>query len=451
MERGGEDQRRRPRLPPPRPVGRDPAGRLPRVGARACSSSTTSSPTSSRSTCSTRPRSSPRRTCRSGAIGRLVLDRVVDNFFAETEQVAFCTQNIVAGHRLHQRPAAAGPQLLVPRHAAEAARQPELHRTCRSTRRSARSRTSSRTGTWRSSTRSAASTTSRTRGRRRAAARARIPSDGFTVVPGRRGRREAAGARRDVRRPLQPGPAVLRQPDAGRAEAHRRRVRVRAEQGRAARHPRAHGRQPAQRRRGPRRGTSPTASGSTSCPTASTPAREPDHRPRAVAGAEHPRQRPGDASPAARSACSSPTAPTPRCSPRCTAAAEAEGAIVELIAPKVGGVDDQRRRRCIAADQKIDGGPSVLYDAVAVLAVGRAASTRWPTTPAAKDFVADAYAHCKFIGYVAARAAAARGGRRRGPHRRRLRRPRRARRRRHVCRRCGQLRIWDREALVHQV
>ncbi len=30
-------------------------------------------------------------------VGRLVLDRVVDNFFAETEQVAFCTNNIVPG------------------------------------------------------------------------------------------------------------------------------------------------------------------------------------------------------------------------------------------------------------------------------------------------------------------------------------------------------------------
>lgn len=30
-------------------------------------------------------------------VGRLVLDRNVDNFFAETEQVAFCTQNIVPG------------------------------------------------------------------------------------------------------------------------------------------------------------------------------------------------------------------------------------------------------------------------------------------------------------------------------------------------------------------
>jgi catalase len=30
-------------------------------------------------------------------VGRLVLNRCVDNFFAETEQVAFCTQNIVSG------------------------------------------------------------------------------------------------------------------------------------------------------------------------------------------------------------------------------------------------------------------------------------------------------------------------------------------------------------------
>ena len=30
-------------------------------------------------------------------VGRLVLDRMVDNFFAETEQVAFCTQNVVPG------------------------------------------------------------------------------------------------------------------------------------------------------------------------------------------------------------------------------------------------------------------------------------------------------------------------------------------------------------------
>ena len=60
-------------------------------------------------------------------VGRLVLDRVVDNFFAETEQVAFCTQNIVPGVDFTNDPLLQGPQLLVPRHAAEAPRQPELH------------------------------------------------------------------------------------------------------------------------------------------------------------------------------------------------------------------------------------------------------------------------------------------------------------------------------------
>ena len=34
-------------------------------------------------------------------VGRMVLNRNPDNFFAETEQVAFCTAHIVPGHRLH--------------------------------------------------------------------------------------------------------------------------------------------------------------------------------------------------------------------------------------------------------------------------------------------------------------------------------------------------------------
>ena len=49
----------------------------------------------------------------------------------------------------------------------------------------------------------------------------------------------------------------------------------------------------------------------------------------------------------------------------------------------------------------IDGGPSVLYDAVALLP----AQLRWTILlqeSTARDFVADAFAHCKFIGYVEA-------------------------------------------------
>jgi len=80
------------------------------------------------------------------------------------------------------------------------------------------------------------------------------------------------------------------------------------------------------------------------------------------------------------------------------AGAKAEGMMVELIAPKVGGVK-LSDGETMAAQQKVNGGPSVLYDAVVVLASAEGA--RLLTMEAtAKDFVSDAYAHAKFIGYV---------------------------------------------------
>ncbi len=80
-----------------------------------------------------------------------------------------------------------------------------------------------------------------------------------------------------------------------------------------------------------------------------------------------------------------------------TEALAAEGAVWEVVAPKIGGVtlDDGT---AVAAKQKIDGGPSVLYDAVAVLPSAKAAAML-AMDAAAKDFVSDAYGHCKFIGY----------------------------------------------------
>ena len=80
-----------------------------------------------------------------------------------------------------------------------------------------------------------------------------------------------------------------------------------------------------------------------------------------------------------------------------TKALEAEGALWEVVAPKIGGVTLDNSTQ-VAAKQKIDGGPSVLYDAVAVLPseTGVAMLTR---DAAAKDFVTDAFAHCKFIGH----------------------------------------------------
>jgi putative intracellular protease/amidase len=80
------------------------------------------------------------------------------------------------------------------------------------------------------------------------------------------------------------------------------------------------------------------------------------------------------------------------------AAAAAEQANVEVVSPAVGGVDASDGTR-VKAGQQIDGAPSVLYDAVVVLASpggARALAAR----PAARDFVTDAVAHCKFIGYT---------------------------------------------------
>jgi len=74
------------------------------------------------------------------------------------------------------------------------------------------------------------------------------------------------------------------------------------------------------------------------------------------------------------------------------------GATYEIIAPKVTGVEASDGS-WVEADQMIDGGPSVLYDAVALLP-SQEAMDGLLQEATARDFVADAFAHCKFIGYV---------------------------------------------------
>lgn len=82
------------------------------------------------------------------------------------------------------------------------------------------------------------------------------------------------------------------------------------------------------------------------------------------------------------------------------AALAAEGATMELIAPKVGGVETADGTK-VPAHHMIDGGPSVLFDAVALL-LSEEGAERLAGEAAARDFVADAFAHCKFIGFTAA-------------------------------------------------
>jgi len=80
-----------------------------------------------------------------------------------------------------------------------------------------------------------------------------------------------------------------------------------------------------------------------------------------------------------------------------TAAIAKEKAVFELIAPKVGGVKASDGS-WIEVHHMIDGGPSVLFDAVALLTSAEAMDDLVKEATA-RDFVADAFQHCKFIGY----------------------------------------------------
>lgn len=75
-----------------------------------------------------------------------------------------------------------------------------------------------------------------------------------------------------------------------------------------------------------------------------------------------------------------------------------EGANYEVIAPQVGGAKNSDGDH-ITADQVINGGPSVLYDAVMLLTTAEGAK-QLAEIPEAKDFISDAHAHMKYIGFT---------------------------------------------------
>lgn len=81
-------------------------------------------------------------------------------------------------------------------------------------------------------------------------------------------------------------------------------------------------------------------------------------------------------------------------------AVDKAGAVYEVVAPKIGGVTLSDGKQ-VAAKQKIDGGPSVLFDAVALI-VSEEGAALLATDAATQDFVRDAFGHCKFIGLTAA-------------------------------------------------
>ncbi len=75
------------------------------------------------------------------------------------------------------------------------------------------------------------------------------------------------------------------------------------------------------------------------------------------------------------------------------------GGTVELVAPAIGGVKSEDGG-WIEASKTLATAPSVLFDAVAIVVTPQA-SKEVAKNLLARAFVADAYAHCKFIAYTA--------------------------------------------------
>ncbi|MGB3179871.1 MAG: catalase [Cyclobacteriaceae bacterium] len=78
-------------------------------------------------------------------------------------------------------------------------------------------------------------------------------------------------------------------------------------------------------------------------------------------------------------------------------AANEAGAMVEMIGPRIAGV------KCSKGDphqmdEKVGGGPSVLYDAIAVIG-SKEGIDALAAMPPAREFVANSYAHYKFVAY----------------------------------------------------
>jgi catalase len=162
-------------------------------------------------------------------VGRLVLDRCVDNFFAETEQVAFCTQNIIRGIDFTNDPLLQGrnfsyldtqlkrlgspnfTQLPVNAPKCPIAHfQQDGHMAVTNPTGPANYEPNS----W----------------PRNIAGPREDPPPRLHELSRSRDRSRTPVAPGEFRRPLQPGAPVLHQPDAGRTAAHHRRVRLRAEQ-----------------------------------------------------------------------------------------------------------------------------------------------------------------------------------------------------------------------------
>jgi catalase len=83
---------------------------------------------------------------------------------------------------------------------------------------------------------------------------------------------------------------------------------------------------------------------------------------------------------------------------RLKAAVTEAGANLELIGARIGGVKTASGK-LVPVDHRIDGGPSILFDAVALLP-SEEGGEKLAMEAAAVNFLRDAYGHLKVIGYL---------------------------------------------------
>ena len=326
-------------------------------------------------------------------VGRMVLNRNPDNFFAETEQVAFGVQNLVPGIDFSNDPLLAGrihsyfdTQLL-------RLGGPNFHEIPINAP-IAQAHNNQRDGF-----------------HRQAIHRGRVAYEpnslgggcpfqaglrGFTTLSRADRRRQGRGKAREVRRPLLAGDAVLEQPDGLREGAHHPWLPLRAHEGAGARDPRAHGLHAAQRLGraraggGRRPGHSPAPSRCRGVDRAAAPrshdlagpvpdlsARRRQHPGAQDRDSRRARCRRGLGHPNAGGACPRP-ARWCGCSRRGSARVEAANG--ETLDP----------------DATFETMPSVLFDAV-VVPDGRGAADQLSALGHAREFLKDQYRHCKPI------------------------------------------------------
>ena len=331
-------------------------------------------------------------------VGRMVLDRVVGQLLCRDRAGRVLHAEHRARHRLHQRPAAAGPEVLLPRHPAQAPGRPELHPPA-----GQRAQVPGRqlpAGRAYGDGQPARPGQLRAQllGPARARARTRPPASDLPRRPGRQ-----AGPKRRLRpESFADHYSQARQFYISQTEVEQRHIAdaftfelSKCDQ-EAIRDP--DGGRAAQRRRGPGRGggrrARPARDAGRRCPPPAKPSADLPASPALSILANGPESFAGR-----KSASWSPTASTPPARRTAVGGRAGEGHRRDR---RAHGCRRRRQRRQRAGRPAARRGPVGALRRRRIIATRRAAALA--ALPAARDFVADAYAHCKFIGYTRRRA-----------------------------------------------